>query len=217
MKKRVFLVLLIAVFAASTAFAQMQLSAGGGAFFDSDFGGGVKASDSSGSFKIETPYSGGGIYGFFDATYVEVSMGYFFGTATFKTSSEIGGSSYSSEDKLKIQSLNFGLLGKFPIKINDSFSLFPLLGIEYKYVISLAAEDGSTPGDAEKISSFWIKAGVGGDISLTDNVYLRLNLLYGIRAPNKFEDDLFGALSGSNAETLNGHGLTAKIAIGFKF
>jgi opacity protein-like surface antigen len=255
MKKRVFLTLLIAVLAVGAAFAQeIKFSAGVGGFFGSDFGGGVQMTGNimgglgSLDVKDEFPYSGGGAYAFFDATYAELSIGYFSGKLKpkFKGSTKVMGieSSMDPDDypilpNIKIQSLNIGLLGKYPIAINDSFSFFPLLGIEYQVALSVKDEkfgeeyrrpnpDGSdgdkAPGDW---SSLWFKAGAGMDFSFTESLYLRLDVLYGIRLPSKAEKDfvdfmkmMAGEMDSTmtvDAKTLLGHGLTAKLAIGFRF
>jgi hypothetical protein len=77
MMKKGLLVLLLAGLLAGSAFAQLQLSAGGGAYITGDFGGGVEASMGGANMSIETPYFGGGAFGFLDAKYAEFSMGLF--------------------------------------------------------------------------------------------------------------------------------------------
>jgi opacity protein-like surface antigen len=232
MKKRVFLVLLIAVLATSAAFAQpeFKVSVGVGAFFENDFGGGVNVSTFSITEKIETPYSGEAIYGFFDLTYLELSFGYFFGRATIKETVGlnflgINVPLFSYEETYKVTSYNLGLMAKYPIAIGNNFSFFPLLGIECKGILSLEDDYGTKLNGADDFDSLWFKFGVGGDISMTENIFLRLNVLYGIRATNKFERDTEKELyvsayePGQSVDTniLKGHGLTAKLAIGFRF
>jgi hypothetical protein len=60
------------------------------------------------------------------------------------------------------------------------------------------------------------------DYALTDALYLRGSLLYGIRLASKFEkdlDDLMKAAAGGIDchDPKQGHGLTVKAAIGYKF
>ena len=62
------------------------------------------------------------------------------------------------------------------------------------------------------------------DFSLTHNIYLRGQVLYGIRLANRFENDLvnelrddFTGIPGVNIDTRLGHGLSIKLAVGFRF
>jgi len=251
MKKRVLMVLLLVVLAAGVAFAQSEfkLSAGGGGFIGGDFGGGYDSSLSysaggvtySQKDKSESPYFGGGGYAFFDATYAEVSIGYFVGKVTpeFTHSMKRNGVDVSGPNinppTYTLSSLNFGLLGKYPFTINDKISFFPLLGIEYQAVVSAKDKNGNeyknSKGDkiAGDFSALWFKAGAGMDFSLTNSIYLRLNALYGIRLPNKVEQDAVDSFKKANTnsgiiqytendiKTLLGHGLTVKLAVGFRF
>jgi hypothetical protein len=255
MKKRLFMVLLITVLAAGAAFAtpEFKLSAGAGGFFANDFSGGIDATANVNLFfinimsidtKVETPYYGGGGYVFFDATYAEISIGYFTGKVTPKASVKTNGMDMSDQiDDIvskyyKVSSLNFGLLGKYPIAINDKFSFFPLLGAEYQQALSVKDKDGhewknsnnkKAPGDW---SSLWFKGGFGMDISFSKLIFLRMDVLYGLRLPTKAEKDIIDEFKKEIKEqmadqpsvtvdvdpkTLQGHGLTAKLAIGFRF
>jgi len=229
MKKKLLILVVLAMVVAGGAFAapEFKLSAGGGAFFGSDFGGGFKASMMGESMSVETPYFGGGVYGFFDLTYAELSIGYFMGQGKMKAKGMSDDGDDSSETS-KLQSLNFGVLLKYPFQISEKFTIFPLLGIDYQSVLSAKIDgkdiDEYTEGEfkAKDFSALWFKFGAGADLSLTDQIYLRLNLLYGIRTENKFEKDMKDRLAilsllGGKTETILGHGLTAKVAVGFKF
>jgi opacity protein-like surface antigen len=241
MAKKSLAVLIVAVLAASGVFAQTAfgISAGVGGLFVSDFGGGVDASASAGgysaSMKMETPNFGGGGYVFVDATYAELTVAVAGGGGTFKVTSKSPGESERSQDSdMSMMNLNIGLLGKYPFAINNKLSVFPLLGIDYAICLSAKDEDGDEyegmdgdggPGD---FSALWFKFGGGLDFALTDKLYLRFEALYGIRLANKAETDMkdlaeksfkpFKDAGGSvDAETLLGHGLTAKLAVGYKF
>jgi len=228
MKKRILMVLLIAVLVAGAAFAapEFKMSAGGGGFYAGDFGGGgFKLSAGDEEMAYSMPYTGIGGYGFFDLTYVELSIGFFSGTITpTMTIKEAGVEVSGTAPDMTFSSLNFGVYGKYPIAISDKFSLFPLVGLEYWSVTSVE-QAGVSYRDPEKLSTIWVRAGVGGDISFTDSIYLRLGVLYGIRMENQHEKDLtdfykaLAALGGDSVtvESLLGHGLTARLAVGFKF
>jgi hypothetical protein len=210
MAKKNLAVLIIAALTASGVFAQgFGLSAGLGGYFGSDFGGGYEAS----GFKIEMPYFGGGGFAFFDATYAELSVGVLAGGGSWKS----GG---SEDFKVSLMNLDIALLGKFPIAVGSSLTVFPLLGADYQVTLSLKDKDGEElekeGGDkmAGDFSALWFKLGGGLDYAITSNLYLRFEALYGIRLANKFETD---TKDDNDVDILLGHGLTAKLAVGFKF
>jgi opacity protein-like surface antigen len=223
MAKKCLTILVIAALSAGGIFAQEQeqgnetpkkdfgLSAGAGGFIGGDFGGGVKVDSSS----LETPYFGGGVYAFFDATYAELSLGFFGG----------GGKMKPAEIDWSIMSLNIGLLGKYPVSIDSKLLVFPLLGIDYQIVTSSKDKDGndlkfgedSGPGD---FSALWFKLGGGLDFAVAEKLYLRFEALYGIRLANKFENDYvkdYKDMGSDDVTTRLGHGLTAKLAVGYRF
>ncbi len=78
-----------------------------------------------------------------------------------------------------------------------------------------------TNGD---LSQLWIKFGLGMDYTLSGNLFLRPQLLYGIGFANKFssdqvkemKDNLVGNGSDVKVESVLSHGLSVKVAIGYK-
>jgi hypothetical protein len=75
--------------------------------------------------------------------------------------------------------------------------------------------------DAGDFSALWFKFGGGVDYLLTPQIYLRFEALYGLRLPNKAENDLVDLFddmgASSDAKSLLGHGLTIKAAVGYRF
>ena len=136
---------------------------------------------------METPNSGFGGYVFFDATYAELSVGYFSSKGTMSMKTNLTPPYSDFKINYTLSGLNLGLFGKYPIAINGKFSFFPLLGIEVQFGLS-AKIDGQAY--SKKVlndwSAIWFKAGAGGDYSLTDQIYMRLNILYGIRGPRGY-------------------------------
>jgi len=230
MKKKIVLALLIVTLTAGGAFAQVAMSAGGGAFLGGDFGGGFKLSASAGGntaeFGVKMPYFGGGIYGFFDATYAEVTVGLFWGKADWKGYAEINGQSDDTMDdisaSISFTNFNLGLFGKYPIGLG-AMTIFPMIGIDYCLTTGGTNEAGAKLIDADKLSALWIKAGCGFDFGLGDSLFLRAEALYGIRLANELEGDLADIYkaglggTGIDVATRLGHGLDIKLAIGFKF
>jgi hypothetical protein len=244
MAKKVLLVMVLAAIVAGGAFAvDFKISAGVGGFVGGDFGGGAELTANMLGIKIieayKTSYFGGGGYGFFDLTFAELSVGYFYGSGQIKSELSATGipiPSTSSAIDYYISSLTFGLLGKLPIAISDKLIFFPALGIDYQMVLSLTDEDGNSAKNwfgqdaAGDFSALWFKAGAGIDFFFTDSIYLRFTALYGIRLTNQFEKDTEAQLNveaallkamgldiSTETKTLLGHGLTAKLAIGFCF
>jgi opacity protein-like surface antigen len=228
MRKKGLLVLVLAIFAAASAFAapEFKLSAGAGGYFTSDFGGGGEGSQGDYSKSIKTPYFGGGGFAFFDATFVELSLGIWGGGGTYEEESDLPLAIYSAEFDTSVMGLDIGLLGKYPVAVNDKLTLFPLLGITYRIVLS-AEIDGNqyknSDGDdaSGDFSALWFKFGGGLDYSFTDAIYLRGDVLYGLRLANKFENDRVDSDKESypdaDVKTLLGHGLEIKLAIGYRF
>jgi len=226
-----FIVLVLAAFVSTGAFAQM--SAGGGYILGGDAGGGVDMSIAGyGSVLKETNTNfGGGTFGFFDAKYIEASIAVWFGGGEVKISGDFVEEVYGIDTltmKFDITSFNFSLLGKYPFAIGTNIILFPAAGIEYQRVISVKYKSGTSSVDAEnpeEFSALWFRFGGGIDYSITKSIYLRFTGLYGVRLANKYEKDLekdlnallnYADIPGS-AEILLGHGPQVKVAVGFKF
>jgi hypothetical protein len=206
MVKKVIVMTVLAIVAAGSIFAQgFSISAGAGEYFTSDFGGGIEGS-------IKTPYVGGGGFAFLDVTYAELSLGIFGAGGTFTPE----GGGQSSDSNMALMGLDIGLLGKYPFALSDKVALYPLLGINYRFVLSAKDADGNqhtnsggddAPGD---FSALWFKAGFGLNFFVTDKIYIRYVESYGIRLANAFEND-------ASANALLGHGLDIKFAVGYKF
>jgi opacity protein-like surface antigen len=213
----------LAVLAAGNAFAQMpelKLSAGAGGYFTSDFGGGGEGSVYPYHEAYKTPYAGGGGFVFFDATFVELSLGFFAASGDFKYYVDY---KVVTERDISYTGLDISLLGKYPFALGEHVTLFPLLGMTYRHFTSVKINLPSTyklpskPGD---LSALWFKLGGGVDYSFTEHIYARLGVLYGIRLKNKWEKDLVNYLKATydgNGETLLGHGLDVKLAVGYRF
>jgi len=212
--KRGLLVLVLAAVVAGGAFAlpKFGMSIGAGGLVGGDFGGGYEYSVKDNKYIFESwsdghwknPYFGGG------GTIEDFTMGYGMGKIDFS-----------------ITTLNIGLLLKYPFEIREKLSLFPLLGFDYAIALSVKMngyklndypdEFDDKSGD---YSAFWFKLGGGLDFSFTDKLFLRGEVLYGIRLINDSESRNVSKLKNDddyrNVKALLGHGLTAKIALGFK-
>ena len=224
---------------AFSAVSALDLSVGGGGFFASDFGGGLEYSLSMppvGSVEVTSkmPYYGGGAYLFFDVTYAEVSVGYFLGggewAAEMKATVMGETETESSKADASFSALNLGLLLKYPVPLSDNMILFPAVGIDYLLVL---AGENKAEGETQKwdgkdsvpkagdFSAPIFKFGVGLDVAVSGQLYVRPELLYGIRMANKAENDAVKEIKDElgglgSTKTRLGHGLTVKVGLGYK-
>ncbi|GHU58583.1 hypothetical protein FACS189444_2470 [Spirochaetia bacterium] len=229
--KKVFLLLLIAVGLSVTAFAEapkFKMSFGGGALFGANFSyWGVKDENLGDLNRYDTTGKGGGLYGFLDATYLELNAGVLFGEM-----GTVNPSVLNPDDPANTLALRFGLYGKYPFVVSTMLTIFPLIGAEYELALLAGKYEGNRnmyfrnitfpvsagkqdANAAEALSTAWIKAGVGMDTHFTDHVFMRMELLYGIRLYNKTEVYLLDQRS--DADFAIGHGGDYKLAIGYKF
>jgi hypothetical protein len=203
------------------------ISVGGGLFAAGEFGGGIMWSDEP-KERIKMPYAGMGAYLFVDAKYALATASFSAGGKKWE-SGNVG----NKEDlpDMRRTSLSMGLYAKYPFIIDteEKLTLFPLAGFSYEASLSgkLARTNGNDYTlngegvfpEASGLSAAWAQFGCGIDYSLNYRVYLRLELLYGLRGANTFENDM-AALEkndGVNAESKSGAGASIKIGAGYRF
>jgi opacity protein-like surface antigen len=213
MKKIALCVLMCALAAGALSAQGLEMSAGGGLFFDAGVGG---ASIEVSSIETATDdfQTNFGIYGFFDATYIEAWLGISFGNdgSVDTTVTNL----VTVETSLSFTKLALGLFGKYPFHLGQKFTLFPLLGIQYDMMLAAEGDYTNMPGfDASDFNSFWFKAGAGFDINITQAIYLRFEALFGIGLLNKFEQDLVDNLGMESPGVRLGG--SARLAAGYKF
>jgi len=191
-------------------------SIGGGGFLASDLGGGLVYGNGE---QVRTPYYGGGAYLFIDAVYAEIFAGYSAGGGYWKSADAL-----AKPDRLpdmRRSYINAGIFAKYPIG-KRSVKFFPLLGIDYEASVSgeLVYGNGDKFATKKSASALWLKAGGGVDFGLGDHVYLRAEVLYGVRAASEFENvwkDEEAERIGLMVNAQQGHGGTVKIGAGVRF
>jgi hypothetical protein len=202
--------------------SETGVSVGAGGFFASGFGGGIRWASGA---QVAMPYSGMGVYLFFDAEYAEAFAGYFAGDGKWESANAPlpGYLPYMPRT-----CLNFGVFAKYPFAF-ERVKIFPLLGIDYESSISgrLKYRNGNeyvfdgadNRPDADDMSALWFKFGGGVDFSLGQSVYLRSEFLYGIRTANTFEmNSVDTEISyGHDVKTGSGSGFAFKFGVGVKF
>jgi hypothetical protein len=226
MKKRILVigflaVVLMGVWAQNDASPKRQsvFSFGIGGFAGGDLGGGAKTTVMGYEAAANMGNFGGGAFVFFDAKYIEVSLGYFIGGGNWEMETDIPGVSNEKIGELSLQSFNTGLLLKYPFTINSTLRLFPALGINYQAILSAKLDDTEF-NHPDDLNVVWFQFGGGIDYRFSQKLYLRFEVLYGLRTKNDFEEDYIDYLdyifSGSpvKTEAIPGHGPTIKLALG---
>jgi opacity protein-like surface antigen len=201
------LTLLLVGFAAlaSAAFA-LDVSVGAGFDF-SDAITSIKNTElNQDDTKTDSVVNGFGGFLFFDAAYAEFDVSVSGQSGNFPL-----GEGYNSTygRPASTTSVGFALLGKYPVKVG-SFTVFPLLGLDYKLVIAAKStygddiKDGNMGTEARgargvvyangtghwengalsDFSNLWIKFGVGGDFALNASWSVRCEYLYGVQLMN---------------------------------
>ncbi|MDR0473914.1 MAG: hypothetical protein LBH43_09635 [Treponema sp.] len=186
-----------------------------------------------------------GIFAFFDATFVTFGIAYQGGIYNFDEPLYIDGErfdAFSRNGQGWENVLGFSLLGKFPFQLNDRFTVFPLLGMDYN--ISLrqrrTAPDGTTYDRTDPPegvveydknentfnfsdwNAFFVRIGGGLEVDLTDSFFLRGDFLYGIRLMTEYEKknlELIKFIANDSEPKLGGlsSGPSLKLSAGWRF
>lgn len=180
--KKMIAILALSVVVLSATFAQM--SVGGGLGYASS-----KAKYDSDSIS----YSGFGAYGFVDINYVLFTVGY--------------AKQSNSDYDIDIGYIDIAALGKYPIALGKA-TIFPMAGFCYNRPVT-GIPDGE---DAATFTHIGIKAGIGGDISITEKLFVRPTVTFTYFLDNSDEKDYQDAADIKYTVTA----LDAAIAIGFK-
>lgn len=183
--KKIMVIAFVALFSATAAFA-LDMSAGGGFMYGYqkikvEFDGSMSV------FDTTSDGDGFGVFGFFDATYVQASLGYHSGDDT----------SY----------LDMSVLGKYPFAIGKC-SIFPMAGLGY--MCAVKTDSDVSKGD---LSQFYVKGGLGGDIAITKKLFIRPTVLFDYYFNNKNEKDLEDDWDA----TVTSYGYELSAALGYNF
>jgi len=207
MKKYIILLTAIFALAAILPAASFSLSVGGGGLLGYTFsrytlkGGATKSTQTMDRLNY-----GGGL--FFDAAYGELSVMFQGGNSSYAEDMNYGANALSNgRGKGYEASLGVSLLGKYPFKVNEKITWFPLLGIEYDIALmqrrqpegesfvynraeSYMPEDKDKDGKPYPLSawnSWWVDIGAGLDYDVTGPFFIRGELIFGFRLPTNYE------------------------------
>ncbi|MCL1991659.1 MAG: hypothetical protein FWG66_01765 [Spirochaetes bacterium] len=247
------LVAALATIGTVAAYAQVPLSFGISTSLISDFGGGVsgRVTEANGfnshrlgnELYMHESYTGRASSIFFDAHFVQFSLSYFTSTGTATVNGGSGnyytgfGGGIWSIDGSSPSGIEFGLLGKFPVELSPAVTVFPLGGIVYRLVLggNIGLPIYSHLADPEisanpfHMSALWFRLGGGMDFALTQGIFLRGTVTYGIRLRNRLESNIIdtapievGGTVGVSSwlvdydSTRLGHGVDITVGVGFR-
>ncbi|MGA2141938.1 MAG: hypothetical protein ABSG94_05885 [Brevinematales bacterium] len=130
-----------------------------------------------------TSYNSLGFGLFCDFKYIRVDFGYQVNdTAPNSSSYSNGTQTYNVNDtnNYSVQNLSLQILGKYPIQIIDSISIWPAMGFEYNSVI-FKGHDGTNEltNTYGNMNTAFIKIGAGADIKISENFYFEPMILFG--------------------------------------
>lgn len=205
--KKIVAAVLAAVCMGAAASA-LDLSAG--AVFDYTFDHEFGKKD---KIEVANDFSMLGFKAFFDAQYAQVQLGVNSRVGKTKTVVKYDREkqdAYFGDVKFDVTYFNIGLFGKYPFAVGPA-KIYPMLGFDFDLTTSAKFEGFGFELELkkEKLNAYWFDAGVGADIFVTKNLYIKPQLLLGLQM-NKIEG-LF-ADTGTNAFKVN-----AGIGAGWKF
>jgi len=183
-----------------------------------------------------------GLFAFFDATFVTLGLIIQTGRNNFDESVYIDGT-WNPDESRSGQGwetgLGISLLGRWPFRLNERVTVFPLIGIDYiislvqrrsdEYGLIYNRDDGlreaDKDGNAFRLSdwnAFIIRVGGGVEFDLTNRIFLRSDLLYGIRLMTVWERknlDFMRNFSGDSSPRLGGlsSGPSVRLSAGWRF
>ena len=203
--KKIVVAVLAAVCMGAAASA-LDLSAG--AVFDYTFDHEFGKKD---KIEVANDFSMLGFKAFFDAQYAQVQLGVNSRVGKTKTVVKYDREkqdAYFGDVKFDVTYFNIGLFGKYPFTVGPA-KIYPMLGFDFDLTASAKFEGFGFELELkkEKLNAYWFDAGVGADIFVTKNLYIKPQLLLGLQM-NKIE----GFFADTNAFKVN-----AGIGAGWKF
>ena len=145
------------------------------------------------TMKASTQQGNVNVYGFFDATYVEASVGLLFGFPSEKE--KVSGGGFSEEetvDGISSMGLSIAAMGKYPIALGKVI-ISPMAGIEYNLNLSYKkdgkdAKEFMDNDEKANLNDLWFKLGASADFAITESVFIRPVALFAIGAKKKAFD-----------------------------
>ena len=228
MFKKIFFAAFLLVLAAAVWAADFGIRVGGGLlhglnFSSSETDPAILVADPTAKMDLayKTKTFDVGAFLFADATYAEVSVAYFaeLGNVTGITSTITGATIPGMNGKFSMPDEDYAshiftvyILGKYPFVLDEKFTVFPILGVGFKFPIA-----GNENSDKEHDVTWGVvgKAGAGLDFSLTQALFLRCEALFAYQ----FASDKEATIDGTEYQFKSvGYNLgpQVKIGVGYK-
>ncbi|MDR3159998.1 MAG: outer membrane beta-barrel protein [Spirochaetaceae bacterium] len=159
-----------------------------------------------------------GISAFIDARYIEANAGFKFFVQSY--------SGYGTTLKETDTFFNLGLKVKYPFKVNEKVTIFPLAGFDYAIFTKAEQEVNgqSATGKRDDLASsnemdrLSLNLGLGADFSVNKNIYVRGELNYAILFNTEQEKDLINLAEAAGYDlSIFESGPVFKLGIGYKF
>ncbi|MDR0512783.1 MAG: hypothetical protein LBG93_06745 [Treponema sp.] len=179
-----------------------------------------------------------GVFAFFSTMYTTLSVSFQNGVNSWREPAYVTGidHNWGGSGRGWEQVLSIGFLGRVPFTLNGRLTVFPMLGIEYHiallqrrnangFVYDRASSNGAAMGEHDRdnnpfqlsdFNAFWIMLGGGLEFDLSDRVFLRSDLLYGVRlmtASERKNLGLIDQMTGDSSPRLGG--LTTRPSLRF--
>ena len=209
--KRIAMLMVFAL-AASLSFAQMRLSAGGGALFEFGRGGGAHNGawrEPGGATAMRK--TGFGAFAFLDVSFAELAVSLAFDDGSFR-GPDINEPGTAGR-------LSFTLLGKVPLRLGR-LALFPLFGVSYNMTLSSSGRGSAPSVTPNDVNRFGILGGAGLDFALGEHLFIRGEALCRLRFINAFNKggaDYIAAAMGRRSGAAPDMGPVIRTGVGWKF
>ena len=169
----------------------IDLSVGGGISY-SPITSKLIVSDIGGEGTASDHFNFGAVGAYLDATYVQAILTYNMRlSGSYESTGAFTG---SGEYTNKETYLGISVLLKYPF-VFETFSLFPLLGLESDLNLSYTDKNGNdlksglTTAELEHLNKYFIKVGAGADVNLGKRVYLRPVFVFGYKLQSRLDKD----------------------------
>ena len=130
------------------------------------------------TYKNETRHTRLAFWGFLDARYALLTVGYtvFDGTGNTKliTTSESSTSENTGTTDFYANNIEVGLAAKYPFGLGRNLEAWPLFGLVYSINTGMTDKDDLTEEQKNDLNDLWLRVGAGLDWSVGKGFYLRL-------------------------------------------
>ncbi|MGA2764143.1 MAG: hypothetical protein ABSG17_12320 [Spirochaetia bacterium] len=160
------------------------------------------------------------IKAFFDATYLQGSVGYEFISGYSNTVTPGSTTNYNET----LTYMNFALYGKYPFALGQAITVFPLLGAEYRLNLTWTSSSGADLKSAQSsqyqsdMNELWLEAGAGADFAF-GRFYIRPEVLLGYKPLSTTDNNSITALQGLGATSvsMSYFAIKADVLLGYRF